>query len=149
MNNKIYIAKDYLEKLVIKDSSIEDIQLIYCTFKENVSIINCKIKKASFQSAYFENGLLIKDCEFMEDVDFSMGDHVNEKAIFKLENVVVHGFTSFQDYMFRGKSIFENIKFKKGTNLLGNINTPLEVTFYIEPVLNNVIGELKINDFKK
>ncbi len=147
MDDKIYIEKDYSEKLIIKDKLIEDLELIYCSFKESVSIINCKINNASFQAAYFLNGLLIENCEFLKEADFSLGDHVNDKAIFRLENVIFHGFTNFQDYWFRGRVKFANVNFKSGTNLLGNKNTPVEVTFSYEPVFINVVGEMDINDF--
>jgi hypothetical protein len=41
------------------------------------------------------------------------------------------GFVDFQDYIFRGKVVFENINFKNGTNLLENKNTPVEVEFIL------------------
>ena len=148
MSEKIIIKKDYPESLVIKNKEIEELQLNYCEFKGNVSIIGCKIKDASFQAAYFIKDLLIKDSEFINDADFSMGDTVNAEGVFRLENVIFNGFVNFQDYSFKGKTIFNNVHFIKGTNLLGNKNTPVEVTFNSEPNLNNVIGLLNINDFK-
>jgi hypothetical protein len=148
MNEKILIKEDYTEKLIIQDKLIEELQLIYCEFKESVSILNCKIKNASFQAAYFGKDLLIKDSEFINNVDFSLGDTINTQGVFKIENVIFNEFVSFQDYSFRGKTIFENVNFKKGTNLLGNKNTPVEVTFYSEPILINISGVLDKNDFK-
>jgi len=147
MDKKINIHVDCDKELIIKDTSIEDIQLYYCEFKEAVSILNCKIETAFFQAAYFKKGLTIKDCEFMGDVDFAYGDTCNENSIFRIDNVIFHGFTNFQEYQFKGKVIFENINFKNGANLFGNKNTPVEVTFYTEPILINVIGEIDRNDF--
>jgi hypothetical protein len=148
MSNKIFIKEDYTKTLIIQDKIIEELRLIYCEFKESVSILNCKIKNASFQAAYFGKDLLIKDSEFINYVDFSMGDFINTQRVFKIENVIFNEFVSFQDYNFRGKTILENVNFKKGTNLLGNKNTPVEVTFESEPILINVAGVLDRNDFK-
>ncbi len=148
MNDKIIIQQDYSETLTIEDKVIEELQLTYCTFNESVSLINCKINNATFQAAYFGKDLLIKDCEFIGYSDFACGDSFNENGISKFVNVIFNEFVSFQDYWFRGKTIFENVNFKKGTNLFGNKNTPVQVGFNSEPILINVQGILDINDFK-
>jgi hypothetical protein len=147
MEKIINIHVDYDKELIIKDTSIENIQLYYCEFKEAVSLINCKIETAFFLAAYFIKGLTIKECEFMSDVDFTCGDTCNGDSIFRIENIIFYGFADFQDYVFRGKVILGNVNFKCGTNLLGTKNTPVEVTFYTEPILINVIGELGKNDY--
>lgn len=147
MSKKVIIKNDYFDKLIIENEHIEVLEFHYCSFKKYVSIINCKIKNASFQAAYFENGLLIKDSEFINSVDFSLGDTVKTGSKFKLENVIFNEYVSFQDYNFQGKVELINIQFKKGTNLFGNKNTPVEIIFKSEPILNNVIGKLDVDDF--
>jgi hypothetical protein len=59
--------------------------------------------------------------------------YINENCIFK-------EFVDFEDCCFDGDVVLvlENVKFVKGTNLLGNKDTPVEVSFEKNLVLVNI-----------
>ena len=50
--------------------------------------------------------------------------------------------------MFEAELTLRNVKLHKGTNLLSNIGTPVEVSFQTPPVLQRVEGQLDSNTYK-
>jgi len=64
-----------------------------------------------------------------------------------IRNTRFDSFVDFEDCWFTGPTRFENVVFAQGTNLLGNLDTPMAVSFDFKPKILNVDGTLNINTY--
>ena len=142
-----YEFKEFeIKERIIIDGD-EELQLIApCVhFAEKVVIRNCKIILLDIYGVYFFEGIEISNCKVMSDVMWQSGGHNKKKII--ISNTIFKGFVDFEDCWFENDIIFQNVCFEKGTNLKGNIGTPVEIIFDGEVILENVTGEMDVNTF--
>ncbi|MFW7380271.1 MAG: pentapeptide repeat-containing protein [Oligoflexus sp.] len=115
-------------------------------FTKSVKIKGSKIKGLDIYANYFAEGFELEDCVIESKVIWTAGGHNLKPILFK--NCVFNEFVDFEDCYFEGDVIFENVRFIKGTNLMGNKGTPVEVTFEIDPRLTNVEGDFAMDTYK-
>lgn len=121
----------------------------FARFKGHVRFKRCTFQNCSFYSAYFSKGLHVSACEFDTGVQFASGGHNAKDCNFEIRDSVFHGFVDFEDCWFNGPVIIDSVDFRDGTNLLGNVNTHLQVTFDFAPIIENTQGQLDIDaDFQ-
>lgn len=96
----------------------------------------------NIQGSIVHKELLIKDCTYNKFVNFfniyCLGDVI-------IDNCIFEEFVDFGDCWFKNNVIIRNNTFKKGTNLLGNLDRPYKVTFDKKPTIENNIGNLEMN----
>ncbi|MCB9229100.1 MAG: hypothetical protein H6618_05765 [Deltaproteobacteria bacterium] len=115
-------------------------------FTELVRIKNCNIKILDIYANHFTSGLELVDCVIENKVLWTAGGHNLKPIVFK--NCIFKEFVDFEDCYFDGDVIFNSVKFLKGTNLLGNKGTPVEVSFEKDLTISEVEGNLKMDTFK-
>lgn len=115
-------------------------------FENLVSIKDCVVRDFNIYGSYFLNGLYIDNCEFQCEISWQSGGHNREKIFIK--NTNFSKFVDFEDCHFENQLILENITFQKGSNLLGNKGTPVEVIFNISPIISNVKGNINMNSYR-
>jgi len=101
-----------------------------------------------FYAAYFLCGFTMDQCVVEEQLSFQSGGH-NDNGVFRISDTTFRSFVDFEDCWFTGSLHLQNVTFEKGTNLFGNKNTPMEVSFDVTPELANVSGSLDLNTFTR
>jgi len=87
-------------------------------------------------------------CVVSDHVTFQSGGHNDKDHPFAIINTHFDSFVDFEDCWFTGSFRLENVVFTQGTNLFGNKDTPMAVSFDFEPQVANVQGTLNINTYK-
>lgn len=118
----------------------------FTQFYAPVRMANCTVKQLDRSSTYFLGGLEIENCTILCDVSWPWGGH-NKRPI-RIVDSVFGGFLDVEDGAFEAEVILRNVKFCKGTNLLGNVGTPVEVSFEIPPTFDRVEGQLDVDTYK-
>lgn len=129
----------------ILNSTIKTIN--FDLFEPNFQIIieNCKIDNFLIHSCWFKGGLLFKNNEVKNYIDYQMGGH-NELPII-LDGNIFNGFVNFFDCQFYSQLEVINNTFMKGSNLLGNLEEGFKNTFNNDVILKNNIGNLDFDGF--
>ncbi|RAJ98094.1 hypothetical protein LX87_03002 [Larkinella arboricola] len=130
--------------VVFENSIIENFSGSVTQFNNPVRLINCHFKNCQFVFTYFSGGLTIDNCTFDSYLDFQAGGHNKAGNAVIITNNGFNGFVNFFDCWYESDVIINNNRFCKGTNLLGKPNN-IPITFDVEPVIENNIGELDIN----
>lgn len=151
-DEKIVISKvKYLNKIEIKNSIINKYFRNLCVnfqsllIENSVFSSNSKIKEFECLNIYranFIGKLIIKESIFKGKVNISALHCLKDVVI---ENCIFEEFVDFGDCWFRNNTTIRNNTFKKGTNLMGNLDKAYKVTFDKTPTIENNIGDLKIN----
>lgn len=118
----------------------------FVQFKKPILIKNCNLLNLDLYATYFLQGLSVVNCLVTCPVYWQSGGHNQKKITFA--NCSFEEFVDFEDCWFVEEIEFENVQFVKGTNLLGNKGTPVEVSFDKGYVLKNVVGPLALNTYK-
>lgn len=118
----------------------------FAQFQRPVRLADCTIHRLDLHSAYFLRGLEIKNCRILCDVNWPWGGH--NRLPIRIVDTEIIGFLDLEDCLFEAEVIFQDVKLHKGTNLLGNVGTPVEVSFEMPPVLELVEGQLDVNTYK-
>lgn len=116
-------------------------------FDEPVTFTDCKFDCLDFYATYFLKGLTLDGCVVSDRVVFQSGGHNDKDHPFTIIDTRFDSFVDFEDCWFTGPTRFENVIFTQGTNLLGNQNTPVAVSFDFVPELVNVEGTLNLNTY--
>ena len=165
------VIKSFRDARPIRDTQINDrlvidpdpflgtINCIACQFTyfsatcaqlhEPVTFANCQFDYLDFYATYFLKGLAMNGCVVSDRVTFQSGGHNDKDHPFAITNTRFESFVDFEDCWFTGPLRLENVVFTQGTNLLGNQNTPMAVSFDFEPEFVNVEGILNINTYNQ
>lgn len=114
-------------------------------FESSVSIEDSTIKTLSIYASYFLQGLTLKNCIIESKVNWRSGGHNQEPV--KFLNCKFSDFVDFEDCWFISDLVIRDCSFDKGTNLLGNKETPVAVTFEGNVDIENTSGSLAINSY--
>ena len=87
-----------------------------------VRLCRCTITRLDLYATYFLGGLEIEKCRILCEVNWQSGGH-NERPVRILDSTFSE-FVDLEDCSFESEVVLRNVKFLKGTNLLGNIGTP-------------------------
>ena len=138
-----YSDLDNVSSCLISNSVIDTIN--FDLFDANIEIIieNCIINNLLIHECWFRKGLLFKNNNVLNYIDYQMGGH-NKKPIKFIGNVF-NEFVNFFDCQFDSFIELDNNIFTKGTNLLGNKDEGFKNTFTNEIILLNNIGNLYID----
>ena len=112
-----------------------------------VKFENCSFENAHFHGTYFYGGLLMRNCTVKGRLGFECGGH-NDNGEFALIDCRFTELVDFEDCWFTGPFSLKNVTFQNGTNLLGNIGTPVSVTFDVPPRLTAVTGQRDRNTYR-
>lgn len=139
-------AKDLNEELEISNCVITNCMMAGGYFRRKVTIENSLIFDLVAIGRYFDEGLKISSCVFVNGVSFEGTGCKNPQGDIIIENSIFQGFLDFFDAHYEGRLIFNNNILLQGTNILGNQELPIESIFKngIEHKLN--IGKLDISD---
>ncbi len=120
-----------------------------CTcFDEPVTFANCQFDNSDFYATYFLKGLTVADCNVKDRLLFQFGGHNHQEMPMAITNIRFVSFVDFEDCWFTGPFTLQNAVFAGGTNLFGNQNSPLAVSFDFEPTIADVQGKLNANIYK-
>ena len=119
----------------------------FARFKRHVRFERCSFQYGDFYAAYFLQGLYVSACEFNTGATFQSGGHNAKDCNFEIRDSVFQDFADFEDVWFEGPVIIDNVDFRDGTNLLGNVNTPMQVTYDYPPIIENTQGSLDIDTY--
>ena len=117
-----------------------------CLFSP-VKFENCSFENVDFHGTYFYGGFLMRNCAVNGRLGFECGGH-NDKGEFALIDSQFTELVDFEDFWFTGPFSLNNVTFQNGTNLLGNIGTPVSVTFDVPPSLTAVTGQQDRNTYR-
>ena len=117
-------------------------------FDEPVTFENCQFVHLDFYATYFLKGLTITDCIVNDRLTFQSGGHNYKELSITITNTRFDSFVDFEDCWFTGPFTLQNVIFAQGTNLLGNQNNPMAVSFDFEPKITDVEGKLDVNTYK-
>jgi hypothetical protein len=130
------------------NSNINDLKLTLLMFNKHVLLKNCIFNNADFYASYFLGGLTIDNCTFENGIHLmTSGGHNKPLQKVIIKNTMFKGFVDMSDAWFEGPIEISGCIFIKGSNLLGNIDTPIQVKFDYKPTILNNSGKLDINDF--
>ena len=130
-------------KFVLSNSIIEILDFDLFMLDCQVSVENCIIRNFLLHSAWFKQGLVLRNNHFLSRIEYYMGGH-NEVPII-IHNNIFNDFVDFNDCIFINKIDLQHNVFKKGTNLLGNINDATKNTFEGEVVNLNNVGRINLD----
>ena len=140
-------VQDQLLAVTIGDDESLSVNASLCQFSAEVEIRNCRVVRFNLFGTYFLAGLRILQCHFDCPVNFQCGGHNTSEIL--LSDCTFEEFVDFEDCYFDSIVILERIVFRRGTNLLGNKGTPVEVTWSTPPKLVEVQGELECSTFRR
>lgn len=112
-----------------------------------ILIENCIIYDFLVHSCWFKEGLIFKNNLVINYIDYQMGGH-NEKPI-DLSGNIFTDFVSFFDCQFNFPVNLHNNIFRKGSNLLGNLDEGFKNIFDNGIIINGNIGDIYQNGFGK
>ena len=148
-NEIVEFHDEFLKSIVIENCKINIIDFSVAQFHKLVLINNSRINKAILLGTYLFEGLQIQKSTITKEFLFQCGGHNKINFPIQIENTIFKCFADFEDCWFTGKVKLKHVEFQKGSNLLGNKNTPVEVEFERGIDIENVQGDIKINTFKK
>jgi hypothetical protein len=130
------------ESIHICDSIIKTINFDTFAFENEVIIERCIIDNFLIHSCWFKKGLVFKNNQLINFVDYQMGGH-NQQPIY-FEGNIFFGFVNFFDCQFKDLIKVKNNIFIKGSNLLGNKNEGFHNTFDNGIIEENNLGEIDL-----
>ena len=147
INANVFQIEDFTYPIRIIDSEVKSITsmlLNISTLKIENVIFNELDKDFSINlyCSVIYKELLIKDCVISKPSNFFAIHALGEVTI---ENCTFEEFVDFGDCWFKNNTVIRNNTFKKGTNLLGNLDKPYKVTFDKKPIIENNKGDLRMN----
>lgn len=126
--------------LIINSCIIQNLKFDIYEPDFEIIIENSIISNLLIYQCWFKKGLVLKNNQIINYVDYQMGGH-NESRIL-IEGNLFHDFVNFFDCQFEKELIIQNNIFAKGCNLFGNLNEGFKNTFNIEPIIKNNIGSM-------
>ena len=143
----LYKFQDCVEDDVTIDGD-HNVQFVaaFTLFEKPVRIKNCSIEKLDLLATYFLGGLEITNCRILCDVNWQSGGH-NRQPIQIVDSEFL-GFLDTEDCIFEAEVSLQTVKIPKGSNLLGNIGTPVEVIFETAPTLDMIEGRINVDTFQ-
>lgn len=134
-------------EISLVDLNGSDLEAYSVIFSKPVLIQRCSFRSFTVQGGGFFQGLTVGECHFNESFYFFAGGHNMNGAGIQFRNCIFHSFADFGDCWFEGPFEVTECNFRKGTNLLGNIGTPIEVRYDVAPSFSGVHGKLDIDTF--
>lgn len=142
-----YVKKNTLDidyKIIIENCIFEKDFIAAYFFNKNVLIKNCIFNgKFVFNGGMFYQKVAIENSIFTDYNSFGAGISFMDEVI--IINNIFSEFLDINDAKFKEHLIFKNNILKNGSNLLGNLDKPYEVTFKKNPTIENNVGDLKMN----
>jgi hypothetical protein len=134
-----------LQSFTISNCTIATINFDLFEPNFHIKIEDCKIENFSVHSCWFKGGLLFRNNEVKNYIDYQMGGH-NELPII-LDGNIFNSFVNFFDCQFYNYLEVTNNTFIKGSNLLGNLEEGFKNTFNKDLIFKNNIGNIDIDGF--
>ncbi len=155
--NRELVRATIMDPMTFLDIVNHDVQCTDCHFEclsascaqffRSVRFKRCTFQYCIFYATYFYQGLVITDCEFKTRVNFQSGGHNAKESVFMIKDTVFHDFADFEDCWFTGPVTIDKVEFRSDTNLLGNAETAMQVTFDYAPIIENTQGSLDTNTY--
>jgi len=142
---KIETSDTWGKEVVFENCIVEYFSGSVTQFDKPVRLINSHFKKCQFVFTYFLGGLTIDNCTFDNYLDFQAGGHNKTGNPIIITNNNFKDFVNFFDCWYENEVTICNNKFHKGTNLLGKLHN-IPVTFDIEPIIKDNIGQIDLNN---
>jgi hypothetical protein len=139
------IEKELNRELVIQDCFIENLVSISAEYRHSLRLVRSHLNKCSFNYTYFIGGLTIRDCTFDSYLDFEAGGHNQNNCKFQIAQSSFDGFVNFFDCRFQSHVEIVGNEFKRGTNLLGNMDKPFRVQFDSPALIENNRGQIDLD----
>jgi hypothetical protein len=136
---KLFTSNNYL----ISNQIINSFEIGFANINNEVTIENCIIDCLEIHSTWFTRGLNLKGNIIKNSIDYQMGGH--NSCPIRIEENIFEGFFNFFDCHFEDIVFITNNVFKKGTNILGNINEGYKNTFENGFEIRNNIGNIYMN----
>jgi hypothetical protein len=133
------------EELVINNSVVMKLNMPGGACKSIVRVMNSIIHDFIAVGRFFERGLEVSNCIFVNSVSFEAGGHNDNDAEIRIENNVFRCFVDFYDAQYHGPVIFKNNILLEGSSLLGNLGTSMATLFDSGLVNENNIGNLHVD----
>ncbi len=118
-----------------------------CEFAKPVTISDCTISELNAYSTSFLSGLCIQNCRIRRMATFQSGGH--NKLPILITDTSFESLCDFEDCWFMSDVIIRNVIFAEGTNLTGNKDTPMEVSFDGKLIIENVTGVIDLDTFRR
>lgn len=143
-----FTEEGFVDRNILLDSLDEaEFEAYNVVFARAVSLHRCSFRSFEVEGGAFQRGLDLADCHFSDPFYFFASGHNLFGSQIRIRRCTFHSFADFGDCWFEGPFEIIDCDFQEGTNLMGNLNTPIEVTFDVPPVLTRVSGELRLNSF--
>ena len=137
--------RSVLQSVHFRRCALSNLDAANVAFRGRFVLEDCVIDAAQFTFTYFLGGLQILRCTFRSDLDFQSGGHNSGTAPCRIEDSSFEGFVNFADCWFEGPVQVGGCRFARGTNLLGNKRSPLEVRFDVPPIVAENLGALDLD----
>lgn len=127
----------------LENCEIEELNAYMLKFESKFELINCRVKKFDVYGTYFLNGLKLSKNVFEELISFMHASHGINGGKIEIEENVFKSFVDLEDSIFYNKVILKRNEFKKGTNILSEMQ--LHVTFNDGIEMENNNGNLALS----
>ena len=117
-------------------------------FARPVTIQRCSFSEFEIQGGAFSRGLDILNSNFEGPFTMFASGHNMYGTPIRFRNCTFQSFADFGDSWFEGPFELSKCEFRKGSNLAGNLGTPIEVTFDSKPQYEQVEGKLNIDTYE-
>jgi hypothetical protein len=145
--NKIGIWRETAIKnpVIFRNCRISVLFALDVAFLKLIVFEKCIIRVFDLTSCYAKGGMIMNDCEFIDDIGlFRWGGHNPRNKPIKITNCVFHGFVDTEDAFFNGPVEISNCRFLKGSNFLANKGQPNGTFFALNPIIKKNEGVLDL-----
>lgn len=140
---------DLPHEVVFEDCIFAGIDFMWESISQALAFRRCSINAGfGVYATHFLEGVEFIDCLFVGPTDFGCGGHNKAPHEFRLERCTFQDFVSFSDCWFEGPVFIIGNQFLKGTDLLGDKDTPVAVSFDVPPVIEGNSGELDVSSYR-
>ncbi|POY34638.1 hypothetical protein C3K47_19240 [Solitalea longa] len=128
-------------RLIFSNCQFKEIDSTSIEFTKPLVLQNCVVDKFDIYATCFIGGFTIENNIFNEYIQFMHADHGADGQL-RLAGNVFNEFVDFEDAGFKSRIEIVNNSFKKGTNLLADVQ--LAAQFTGDSTISNNEGKLKI-----
>ena len=131
--------------LYINNCVINSLQMIGGSCNGKITITNSIIYDFSAAARFFEFGLEISNCIFVNSIDLQESGYNKKDYEVNIHGNIFKCFVDFWVTYYKGPFVFKDNVLLAGSSLLGNIGTCFETIFESGSVIENNIGNLYID----
>jgi hypothetical protein len=141
-------VKDMISSSVtIANCTLESLDAGFVSFQGPVNLTEITVLgDCTFDACFFLAGFSAIRCRFKNGIGLRWGGHNKNDSLFCLEDCEFDRFADFEDDLFEGPVRICGCVFREGTNIFGLKESPLRVTFDVEPVVELNTGRLDLDE---